>query len=350
MNIKNVVIYTSLRLINDVYFKISRSKLYNQIQQDNSARCIYLFANPTHPNIGDMAQTICIEQWFKRLYPKYKVFEIPHRLSSDRILNLIKSKIRKTDLIFIHSGFIINDPNRDLYFIMKIIPLFRDNKIVILPQTIDLHDVTLINRIAEIFEKHPNLLLLCRDNTSLQIANRLFGKCQSKAFPDFVTSMIGRYNVSTSVERDGILFVLRNDGEKFYTNEQLSELKSKLHQYRIKTTDTTIKRSCFYTVKYRNDIVKNTLEEFSKYRLVVTDRYHGLIFSQVVSTHVIVLRSSNHKLTSGIDWFPKELFKNNIHFAEDLDAAYQIAVAILRANKTYLNPPYFYDKFFQTIV
>ncbi|WP_082026255.1 polysaccharide pyruvyl transferase family protein [Prevotella pectinovora] len=42
------------------------------------------------------------------------------------------------------------------------------------------------------------------------------------------------------------------------------------------------------------------LQQFAKYQVVITDRYHGTIFSQIVNTPVIVISSTDHKLRSGV--------------------------------------------------
>lgn len=81
-------------------------------------------------------------------------------------------------------------------------------------------------------------------------------------------------------------------------------------------------------------------------KLIITDRYHGLIFSQITSTPVIVIRSNDHKLSSGVNWFSPDIFKNNVTFANSLDEAYNIAEKILQKENITPNPPYFYQTFF----
>lgn len=349
MNIKNVAIYSTLRFLDNLYRIVENPILYKQIKSDQSSHTIYLFCTAINPNIGDMAQTVCIEKWFSEQYPDYNVFIIPWNFSTFKLLQLVKEKLRPTDLIFIHSGFQINDPNSCLKSILEVVSTFENKHIVILPQTIHLIKDSVKKEVVRVFDSHSDLKLLCRDLTSLEMAEKLFSKCQLQAFPDFVTSIIGdkKYNFPTQ-ERSGILFVLRNDGEKFYQDNDLGELKKRLANYKIDTWDTTIKQCCFYTTKNRDKLVEKTLKRFSKYQLIITDRYHGLIFSQVVSVPAIVLSSTNHKLVSGINWFPKEVFKGNVNFARNLEEAYRRAISILEKQETLINPPYFYNKYFQT--
>ena len=97
----------------------------------------------------------------------------------------------------------------------------------------------------------------------------------------------------------------------------------------------------------REKLIRNVLKEFSSYQVVVTDRYHGTIFSQVENTPVVVLSSADHKLSSGVKWFPKEKFGMNIYFANDLEEAYSLTNDILkREGKVYYNPTWFKENFF----
>lgn len=350
MNIKNVLIYSSLRCVNNLFYLIKKPQLFKKVYNDNSKKKIYFFLKPVTPNTGDMAQDMCIEKWFNRVYPEYTVLSIPHKFTTNRLLDLIQRKIQPSDLIFFHSGFTMNDPNKDLYFILKIIPLFPNNKIVILPQTVDLISEEVKNNVVRVFDNHKDLTLVCRDTVSLERSKKLFHSCNLTLFPDFVTSMIGVYPVKTNIQRAGVLLVLRNDAEKYYSKVQLQDLIKRLKNADIKVdiTDTLLVKSSFTTVTYRDQIIEHILDKFSRYQLIVTDRYHGLIFSQIVSVPVIVLQSTNHKLTSGIEWFPKEHFSNNLYFANNLEEVYQLVQKRLLDTNLYLNPPYFFEKYFKS--
>ena len=73
------------------------------------------------------------------------------------------------------------------------------------------------------------MLFLARDNVSYQIAKEMFPNIAIKAFPDIVTSLIGHFNYHH--ERKGVLICRRNDGEKFYSDEDLLSLKHKLKRH-----------------------------------------------------------------------------------------------------------------------
>ena len=127
----------------------------------------------------------------------------------------------------------------------------------------------------------------------------------------------------------------------------MSELKKITKVDRI---DTTISTKYTELKKELKSIIENTIEQFSKYKVVITDRYHGTIFSLASNTPTIVINSTDHKLSSGVDWFKdKEEFKGYIFFAQSLEEAQKLAEDIYRNKKDYkVLPEYFrthyYDK------
>lgn len=188
--------------------------------------------------------------------------------------------------------------------------------------------------------------MLCRDETSYQIAQNEFPNVKTHLFPDIVTTQIGRQTWNS--ERKGILFCMRNDKEAFYSKTDIEKLRTKLEKSQpTAITDTTLDIPIREIRKNRTAILQNIWKEYSGYKLIITDRYHGTIFSLVANTPVIVLSSTDHKLESGVKWFP-ESFSSYVKFAKNLDEAYQFSEQILHTAYTHDLEPYFkknyYDK------
>ena len=59
----------------------------------------------------------------------------------------------------------------------------------------------------------------------------------------------------------------------------------------------------FYDEKYLVDKFNEILDLFGRYKLVVTDRLHGMIFSFITETPCIAMRNYNHKVESFYEWF-----------------------------------------------
>jgi exopolysaccharide biosynthesis predicted pyruvyltransferase EpsI len=98
----------------------------------------------------------------------------------------------------------------------------------------------------------------------------------------------------------------------------------------------------------RERVLNALLGTFAKYKLVITDRYHGTIFSLIANTPVIVIASTDHKLSSGVKWFP-ESFRNYVFYADNLDIAYEQAIEILNNNYEYRLHPYFEQDYYSKL-
>ena len=95
-------------------------------------------------------------------------------------------------------------------------------------------------------------------------------------------------------------------------------------------------------------MLKEQFDYYSRFKLIITDRYHGTIFSLIAGTPVIVLKTSDHKLSSGVKWFPEE-FKDYVTFAENLDEAYEKAAMMMNKQLTHQLPPYFKENYYDKL-
>lgn len=328
--------------------KYDAIRINKELKRNRTCDKIYLFGSPNQVNLGDQAQTYCIEKWFNKNYPNHKIFTFTYYTITNTILKTIRQTIGKNDLIFIHSGYHITDLYNLIDKYCTIIRLFPERHIVIMPQTINFeNDKNKEKIVSDIFNLHGNITLMCRDNISHQKAQHIFTNCKLLLFPDIVTSLIGTKKYSN--KRDGILFCMRNDKEALYSREDISKLRKRLSPIRTYLTDTDSKYFYRTIQKHREKIIEEKWNEFSKYKVVITDRYHGTIFSLIANTPVIVLSSTDHKLSSGVKWFPDE-FKGFVTFANNLDEAYELALSKYKENvfKQRLNA-YFEKNFYSKL-
>lgn len=325
------------------YIGVQQKKLQAKISQKHEQSRIYFFCTPTHSNLGDQAQLFCWLRLLKEWHPGYEIICVPTRYRQFDTIRSIHENMQKDDLIYIHSGYLIFDPHPELPFILDVVRGFYDKRIVILPQTVNLVGEWYQHVVSQVFNAHPNLTLLCRDEVSLEKANVLFPSAEKKLMPDVVTSLIGNVDFQyKDVKREGVMLCVRNDGEKFYSDEQISELRNRFGSIKTDVCDTTINAPIWDWEQNREKLIRNILHQFAHYQVIITDRYHGTIFSQIVNTPVIVISSTDHKLSSGVKWFPKDKFEKNITFAKNLDEAYSLAMNVLERNgKVVENPAWF---------
>ena len=308
---------------------------------------IYLFGCPFHSNMGDQAQTYCIINWAKQNYPNHHVHTFYLRNSTNRIINFIRKNIQNDDKIFFHSGYHLTNLYHEQRVYCQIVEMFPDFPIVIFPQTINYTEPSVAKRTAELFNNHKNMTVLCRDEISYTTAQTLFNKCKLLLYPDVVTSLIGTKQFEN--QRSGILFCIRNDKEAHYKPEQIAGLKAKVEKIdAVSMTDTTIKMTAPEIITDRGKVLDGIFDEYSRYRLIITDRYHGTIFSLIAGTPVIVLSSSDHKLSSGVKWFPAE-FSDYVKYANNLDEALQFAESALQKNLENKLPDYFKQNYWNVL-
>lgn len=307
---------------------------------DNTKPVVYYMCTPIHPNLGDQAQMVCIQKWLSENYPNYQIVECCARTMPTNWLDIMKKNVKNTDVILVHSGYLFMNLSTDVPMILDLVQNFLENKIILFPQTVNFPDKKVEAKFEQGFAKHNDITLLCRDFVSYEKATAIFKNNKCIAFPDIVTSLIGTYKSNTL--RKGVCLCLRNDKEKFYSDIELSSLANKLKPYGISRTDTTLKITSSNMNKNREYHIWRMVKKLSTAKVVITDRYHGTIFSVIANTPIIVINSTDHKLSSGVKWFPQDIFGKAIQYADSLDTAYLMAKDILdNPNFTLSNPPYF---------
>jgi pyruvyl transferase EpsI len=271
---------------------------------------------PRWKDIGDHAQVVAIQAWMNRHYPGIPVIE----MDKDRaryFLPALKWLVRPDDLILLHSGGNIGDRGMWSESIRRlIVQTFRQNRIVSLPQTIFFSDTPKGRKEREntrrIYDQHPDLTIIARDPRSGEIARELFTKARILRMPDFVLSLTpGITNVRNEPPR--ALLVLRSDNESFFTPDQKRAIKASI-KYPVTLFDTL--NALPVGGHERTAVLELCLDIFRGHDIIVTDRFHGLIFSVICRKPCVALRSIDHKLLSGKHWFNDVTF---VRFTQDIN-------------------------------
>ena len=297
-------------IISNVIFYIDHEHLRK------THKIIYALTPPPKlKNIGDQAQAVAIHAWLEKHFPEKAVIELDKELSR-YYLPALKKLLTPEDIIFLHSGGNLGD--RGIWsenirrLLIKNIP---GNKIVSLPQTIFFSDTQNGRRQKEISQKiyrsHPDLVVIGRDPYSGDLAQNLFPNAQTFCMPDFVLSLPQKTtNSENSLPK--VLLCLRLDNESALSDDQRKTVHSLL-PYECTYYDTTLDDPI--PLAKRKKVLEKSLELFLSHDVVITDRYHGLIFTVLCQKPCVVLRTVDHKLTSAIYWF-KDM--PSIVFAEKL--------------------------------
>lgn len=288
---------------------------------------IWYFGVPTHPNLGDQAQKFVIEHWLHDNYPDSEVVKIPSKSlngGARRVMDLLSKVVCPEDLIVMQSGHTMDGLHDDETAHRLVSVSFPDNRIVFFPTSIRFNS----RRGRELDRRdvgsHGKTLFLARDTVSAGIARELYPRLDVRLYPDVVTSLIGEYCFSNA--RDGLLLCARNDGEKLYSYADIDKLAVALNRLGdVSRTDTTVDwDGCDLDSAEAWTGIEGVIESYSFKRVIVTDRYHGTIFARIAGTPVVVLKTNDHKVVSGAQWFI-DAGDEGIVIADDLESVPRLA-------------------------
>lgn len=353
-------LWWTYRPVKRVYLGI-KAKKYNlkeieRVRREclKSQKHIFYFGITDHPNLGDMGQHNCIKKWIKKNYPNYAMIMVESKVitnpaTTNAFFDMFKNIFNETyDRIIFQSGYCTQDLGGDHPLMHQLVCEYMKNaKILMMPQTIYFQHEKNRRKCAQNHNKAKNMLFLARDQYSFEQAKNMFPDIRVYAFPDIVTTLIG--TMSFSNERNGICLCTRNDSEKLYSYEEIDALKHRLESDGIQVfcKDTQGKSSFQEIRAHLQNYIEKEIESYSHFKVTITDRYHGTIFSLCAGTPVIIIKTTDHKVTTGADWF-KGVYDDYVYVANNLDDAYKLYYTIVNKRLTNCLPPFFkvnyYDK------
>lgn len=147
------------------------------LEVDITQKRIWYFCVPTHSNLGDQAQACCIEKYFRKFFSDHIVFKLSNNafdFYEEKILMILKEKIKETDLIFSQSGYTFTGihPYENMH--RKIVENFPYNKIVFLPQTVKFKNQKILENVQNFYGKYDNIYFFARDKISYDIYKSIF--------------------------------------------------------------------------------------------------------------------------------------------------------------------------------
>lgn len=326
MKIKNKI----YSIIKKIYPE--KRKIKNLIKNYRDIEKIIYLQTPEHGNLGDQAIAIAGQEYLNFKYKNKLIIEFTFE-EYERYKKLIKKLINKEDIIYLHGGGNLGNLYKEIEIQRReIIKTYITNKIIILPQSIFFTNDKFgekERRVTQvIYNKHKDLHIIARDEKSYKIAKEIFKNNKVYFTPDIVLFLEDIYSNKTKNERKGVIFTLRQDKEKVLSNEKEEKIVKILNKNNIeyKQDDTTVNYSINKeTRKYE---VEHILAKISSAKINITDRFHGVIFSILTSTPVIVFKSLDHKIVEGIKWFKN--YKHIYFIEENINNIEEIEKIILK--------------------
>lgn len=346
-------IYHYFRRKYNTYLHIQKAKDLKYIKYKNEPQRIFYLGVTEHSNLGDNAQFYCIRRWIKDNFPKIPCYEFESTTVCDpkaNFVSILKEIIKPDDLIIFQSGYTTQDlgGNHDLMHRM-ICEAIPEIKILMMPQTIFFKEKENRLRTSRAYNKARNMLFLARDEVSFSMANEMFPDIKVMLFPDIVTSLIGTLNFNN--KRRGVCLCTRNDTEKYYSYEEIDNFRKRLDENGeyVFQKDTSASQKQKQIRENQKRIIENEIEVFSNFEITITDRYHGTIFSLCAGTPVIILKTNDHKVVTGADWF-KGIYDDYVYVAKNLDDAYNIYKELKKKKFSHKLEPYFQENYYSKLI
>ena len=345
-------IVDSIRKQRKFNYELSQCKRFEYLQ--TGVNRVFYFGVTIHPNLGDLAQRYCITKWILENYPNHELV----MMESDVVVNPkltarffahLTKIYGNNDIIVLQSGYCTQDLGGNHPLMHRLVcDYMPEARILMMPQTIYFQKEENKKNCAENHNKAKNMLFLARDFVSYEMAKEMFPDIKVKAYPDIVTTLIGTLTFNN--KREGVCLCTRNDGEKLYSTEEIDKLATRFEAEGIivKQKDTQAKQSVQELTSNLKKYIEAEIESYSHYEVTITDRYHGTIFSLCAGTPVIIIKTTDHKVATGADWF-KGVYDDYVYVAEDLEQAFTKAKQVLKKDLDHKLPPYFKASFYDKL-
>ena len=297
--IKRIIVY-----ILDKKEKIKFSKKFRNYLKTCKKNPALLFNGPITGNIGDHAILFAEEELLKK-QDKY-VFLVSAKDMKTFYKTKSYEKVNKNAEIYITGGgntgsLWRNEQTR----INQVLDTFKENKIVIFPQTIYYSEDDFGRECFDIdfnfYKKCKNIEFHCRDKKTYEYVKEKI-KIPVIMGQDVVLTMD---YTNLKFDRSGILFCFRRDFEKNIDDKKKNQLVSSIltnfPNEKYEYIDTVVNNKKMYLYKDGKKEFDKILKKFASSKLVVTDRLHGMLIAYITGTPCIAINNLSGKVKGVYD-------------------------------------------------
>jgi len=341
-------------------------------------RIVWVGLFPKNGNcVGDHAQIIATRKLLNKYFYDYEIVPFYRRELND--WNRFAEAVEGADYVFIQGGGDFGSFRNEWHLTRKkIVAAFPHKKIVQLPVGVlyDKRNAKIAFEDDRAFFSSDNFLLFCRNPEDYDLFKDNFS-CKVAFMPDFVLSLKPSLN---AVPRENALVVLRRDEETIFRTWRLDRGVERvmrhskklgvcvrkgvtayhlLHRY---LTELKIKRQVLkyvdkVTVKEvqisdrdvgedREQYVKDLFDYYRSFKVVVTDRFHGMVFSILTGTPCVILPIRFSTKMAGY----KSIVPSNVKFVDSIDAVSDAVQEVLKVGDCNAGFSRYYDDFREIIL
>lgn len=282
---------------------------HNKIKFDRTdLRKIYLFGSAEYMNYGDIAISSAEVSFLSHEFPDSVVIEVPERLIF-KCAEDVKKHINDHDVIVFQGGGNMGDiwPEQEKMR-QFVFHEFKSHKIVSFPQSVGYTSVESDNlkKTISVARDAKDITFFLRDINSFNFVKENFpANVKVSMSPDIVLTLdetsdeVGRSTSCTAF--------LRRDKERERDSRVNELLKHISENYTVEMSDTVGDNWKIVNAKTRPKLLTVLWNQFRSTDVVVTDRLHGMIFSVITNTPVIVFDNNNHKIRNFYNTWLKEI-------------------------------------------
>lgn len=311
-----------------------------------------LLDTPIHGNLGDQAIALAERRFLDALYGQDEYCELTAN-DIDRLEGAFANVIPYSCCVFVHGGGFLGDLwiNEEKRF-RRILRAFKNHRVIVLPQTVsfDIASKEGRKRLLEsqkIYSSHPNVTICVREKMSFEFMQNYFPKVDVVLAPDMVLSLEVHHREEQG-DRKGTFFCMRSDKEKILSNEDQCVIERAVENRNILAPITWSDTVIYEDVEpaMREQKVAEILDEFSRVKLVVTDRLHGMVFAVLAGTPCIALGNCSGKVEAVYKWIEPFEYVRYVSRASEVPTALD---AVLSRGPGLFDRCRYWDKLMQII-
>ena len=298
-------------------------KRLNILKDTVGKRRILMFNSPEHDNVGDHLISIAELQFMKKFFPENLCIEITD-IEYLWHHKKIREYVRQEDILLITGGgflgsmWLYNGESN----VRSIIQEYPQNKVIIMPQTIYFEESSRGEqervKTAEIYSKHPNLMVCLREKNSFQLMHRLLGKnVQIVLMPDMALFL--DYSREQGLRED-VLLCLRRDKESTLKKEHKEEILTSVEKCGLKYEYTLMHTGKSYNIRGREDEIQRKAVQMKAVKLVITDTLHAMILCAITGTPCLAYDNISHKVSGVYEWIKNVPYVHLYKQGEDVYA------------------------------
>lgn len=297
------------------HFK-SKNNYYNKdISVYFNTGFIFLLA-PDYSNLGDVGILVSSIRFFEDNHLPIKSILISKQCANKKTLKKI---INENDVLILQGGGNLGSLYRvEEMLRQNIIKWFPKNKIISLPQSIyfQKNRESFLRDSVKTYTSHSKLIVCVRDKQSYDFCLSTL-HVKTLLIPDMVL-----WNCPTRyepwVKNKRVLFCVRNDFEKGKNSAVLEKIYNYIScgGYIIESFDTD--DGSGQDIENKEARINNLLAYFASFEFVVTDRFHGTVFSYITETPCIAFDNIYGKISNAFFWYTES---NYMFFVETYENA-----------------------------